>query len=220
LIAASLYLVVLPWMSRAMLPPSADIHEIVKEPGRERPWIFYALGILGLFSTIGEGAAADWGAVLLRDDWKATPFVASIPYIVFSALMVAGRLSGDRLTDRRSREWVVRTGGYTAGFGLLAGLAIGGPVGVTLGWAFLGAGVSVAIPSVFSAAAQIANHRFVGHVSPASAVAIVGTVSYAGFLGGPPTLGFLADAIGLRWAMLVPAVLALMIGVFARLVRD
>ena len=219
-VAAALYVAVLPWMTARMLPAASDQHEIVKEPGRERPWIFFALGVLGLFSTVGEGAAADWGAILLRDGWKATPFVASIPYIVFSALMVAGRMSGDRLTDRRSREWVVRTGGYTAGVGLIVGLLLGGPVGITLGWALLGAGVSVAIPSVCSAAAQIASHRFVGHVSPASAVAIVGTVSYAGFLGGPPTLGFLADAIGLRWAMLVPAVLALAMGVSARLVRD
>ena len=205
-----------------MLPASADQHttdQVAAKP-RERVWIFYALGFLGLFSTVGEGAAADWGAVLLRDEWQATPFAASVPYMAFSAMMVAGRLAGDRLTDRHSREWVVRNGGLTAGIGLLTGLLIGGPVGITLGWALLGAGLSVAIPSVFSAAAQIAGHRFAGHVTPSAAVAIVGTVSYAGFLGGPPTLGFLSDAIGLRWAMLVPAGLALGMAASARLVRD
>lgn len=220
--AAVLYLAVLPWQRASMLPPHADRHvaDIEPEGERERPWIFYALGLLGLCSTLGEGAAADWGAVLLRDTWGTTPFVASLPYIAFSALMVTGRLLGDRLTDRHSREWVVRTGGLTAGMGLVTGLAIGGPIGITLGWALLGAGVSVAIPSVFSAAAQIASHRFAGHVTPSAAVAIVGTVSYAGFLGGPPTLGFLADAVGLRWAMLVPAAMAVIMGLSARLVRD
>lgn len=221
--AAVAYVAVLPWLRSAMLPAAADRHVDEERPAvtrRQRAAIFYALGFLGLFSTIGEGAAADWGAVLLRDEWGASPFVSSVPYIAFSALMVAGRLSGDRLTDRFSREWVVRVGGLTGGLGLTAGLLIGGPVGVSLGWALLGAGLSVAIPSVFSAAAQIASHRFVGQVTPSTAVAIVGTVSYAGFLGGPPTLGFLADAVGLRWAMLVPAVLALIMGASARLVRD
>lgn len=221
-VAGTMYLAVLAWQRMALLPAAADRHDVEARPAgaRERAWVFYALGALGLCSTIGEGAAADWGAVLLRDTWHAAPFVASLPYIMFSALMVIGRMSGDRLTDRRSREWVVRAGGFTAGLGLTAGLLVGGPVGITLGWALLGAGVSVAIPSVFSAAAQIASHRFAGHVTPAAAVAIVGTVSYAGFLAGPPTLGFLGDAIGLRWAMLIPAGMALAMGAAARLVRD
>jgi fucose permease len=223
LLAAVGYLAVIPWLRSAMLPTAVDRHDpevnVAQRP-RQRAWIFYALGFLGLFSTIGEGAAADWGAVLLREEWGASPFVSSVPYIAFSALMVVGRLSGDRLTDRFSREVVVRTGGLAGGCGLAVGLLIGGPFGVSLGWALLGAGLSVAIPSVFSAAAQIASHRFAGQVTPSTAVAIVGTVSYAGFLGGPPTLGFLADVIGLRWAMLIPALLALGMGAAARLVRD
>ena len=139
-LSACMYLAVLPWMRRSLLEPAADRHVESQEPqqrDRKRPWVFYLLGLLGLCSTIGEGAAADWGAVLLRDTWRTSPFVASLPYIAFSALMVTGRMTGDRLTDRHNREWVVRTGGFTAGVGLLVGLLTGGPVGITLGWALL-----------------------------------------------------------------------------------
>lgn len=222
MIAAAIGFLTIPWQRRVLLPSHLDQHdkqETSDEP-RERPHIFYFLGLLGFFSSVCEGAAGDWGAILLTDEWKAVPFIASLPFIAFSATMVLGRFTGDRVTDRFTREWVVRWGGLVAGFGLLTGLLIGRPLGITIGWALLGLGVSVAIPSVFSAASAIASHRFVGHIAPSQAVAIVGGVSYAGFLVGAPMIGFIADAIGLRWAMMVPAFLAIAMGLSAKLVRD
>ena len=211
-----------PILNKYLLPPEIDIHteEVVAKKDRERPHIFYWLGLLGFAASVCEGAAADWGAILLRDTWQVSPFVSTIPFIAFSAAMVIGRLSGDRITDKFSREAVVRVGGYIAGVGLAAGLIIGEPIGVTLGWIFLGIGVSVIIPSLFSAAGEIARTRFVGHIAPSQAVAIVGGVSYAGFLVGAPLLGFLSDYLTLRWSLLVPAGAAILMGFFAKLVRS
>ncbi len=211
----------IPFLRSALLDKSFEPQDEPREPGehRERPHIFWWLGILGFCASVCEGAASDWGAVLLRDTWHVAPFIAGLPYVMFSATMVIGRFSGDRVTDTFSREWVVRWGGFTAGSGLIVGLLIGGAVGVTVGWTLLGLGVSIAIPSIFSAAGEIASNRFVGHVSPAQAVAIVGGVSYAGFLIGPPLIGMLADVLSLRWAMLVPAILALIMGSVARIAR-
>ena len=211
-----------PILNKYLLPPEIDIHteEVVAKEDRERPHIFYWLGLLGFAASVCEGAAADWGAILLRDTWQVSPFVSTIPFIAFSAAMVIGRLSGDRITDKFSREAVVRVGGYIAGIGLAAGLIIGKPLGVTLGWIFLGIGVSVIIPSLFSAAGEIARTRFVGHIAPSQAVAIVGGVSYAGFLVGAPLLGFLSDYLTLRWSLLVPAAAAILMGIFAKLVRS
>ena len=211
-----------PILNKYLLPPEIDIHseEVVAKEDRERPHIFYWLGLLGFAASVCEGAAADWGAILLRDTWQVSPFVSTIPFIAFSAAMVIGRLSGDRITEKFSREAVVRVGGYIAGIGLAAGLIIGKPLGVTLGWIFLGIGVSVIIPSLFSAAGEIARTRFVGHIAPSQAVAIVGGVSYAGFLVGAPLLGFLSDYLTLRWSLLVPAAAAILMGIFAKLVRS
>lgn len=211
-----------PILNKYLLPPEIDIHseEVVAKEDRERPHIFYWLGLLGFAASVCEGAAADWGAILLRDTWQVSPFVSTIPFIAFSAAMVIGRLSGDRITDKFSREAVVRVGGFIAGIGLAAGLIIGEPFGVTLGWIFLGIGVSVIIPSLFSAAGEIARTRFVGHIAPSQAVAIVGGVSYAGFLVGAPLLGFLSDYLTLRWSLLIPAAAAILMGIFAKLVRS
>jgi MFS family permease len=45
---------------------------------------------------------------------------------------------------------------------------------------------------------------------------MVSGIAYFGFLVGPPTLGFLGDVIGLRWAMMVPAFLALLMALSSR----
>ena len=134
--------------------------------------------------------------------------------------MVVFRFSGDWVTDRFDREWVIRTGGFTSGLGLFIGVLVGRPFGICFGFAMLGVGISVAIPSVFSAASHIARTRFADHISPSAATAIIGAVSYSGFLVGPPLLGYVADAITLRWAMLVPATLALILGLSARVVKS
>lgn len=212
----------MPILFKYLLPTEVDIHieEMLEKHERERPHIFYYLGLLGFAASLCEGAAADWGSILLRDTWLSSPFISTIPFIAFSATMVIGRFGGDRITDRLSREYVVRFGGFIAGAGLATGLLIGEPFGVTLGWALLGIGVSVVIPSVFSAAAEIAGKRFVGHIAPSQAVAIVGGVSYAGFLIGPPLLGLLSDYLTLRWALLIPAAAAIVMGLFADLVKS
>lgn len=211
----------MPLLFKYLLPTEIDIHteDLVAKHNRERPHIFYYLGFLGFAASLCEGAAADWGSILLRDTWFSSPFVSTIPFIAFSAAMVLGRFGGDRITDRFSRESVVKFGGLIAGSGLATGLIIGKPIGITIGWALLGVGVSVVIPSIFSAAAEIASKKFVGHIAPAQAVAIVGGVSYAGFLVGPPLLGVLSDYTSLRWALLIPAVAAIFMGLSAQLVR-
>ena len=222
LIVGAIGLATVPWFQRVLLPASADRHEPEPkhESEHERPNIFYVLGLLGFLAAVCEGSAADWGAILLRDTWGSSPFVSSLPFIFFSATMVIFRFSGDRVTDRFDREWVIRAGGLTSGIGLLVGVVIGGPLGICLGFAMLGVGISVAIPSVFSAASYIARTRFAGQISPAAATAIIGGVSYSGFLVGPPMMGFIADAVTLRWAMLVPAAFAIVLGLSARVVKS
>jgi MFS family permease len=213
----------LPFLIKYLLPAEVDIQTKIKtkeKSERERPHIFWYLGLLGFGASVCEGAAADWGSILLRDTWQTAPFISTIPFIAFSAAMVIGRLNGDRITDRFSRELVVKFGGYISGFGLTLGLIIGRPIGITLGWIFLGIGMSVVIPTIFSAAGEIANSRFVGHIAPSQAVAIAGGISYAGFMIGPPLLGLIADYTSLRWALLIPAAVAFAMGFSARLVRS
>ena len=192
------------------LAAEADRHEFVEEKkAKKRPRLLWILGLFGFCSAVAEGAAGDWGGILSRETFHASHFMSALPYIAFSATMVIGRFSGDRLAHRFTAPKILSGAGAVASIGLAIGLLIGGSFGVVFGWFFLGVGLSVVIPLLFSAAGTIAATRFKGQVAPSQAVAIVSGISYFGFIVGPPTMGFVADLIQLRWAMfLVVALVA------------
>ena len=198
------------------LPASLDQHPIEGKKKIKKPKLFLIVGLLGLCAAIGEGSAGDWGAILARDTFDATPFISTLPYICFSAAMVIGRLFGDRAASKYGPMNLIVGGGLIAGIGLGGGLLVGGMGGVIFGWLAAGIGLSTVIPMLFSQAGEIAKTRFEGQFAPSEGVAMVSGIAYFGFLVGPPTLGFLGDAIGLRWAMLVPAVLALVMALGSR----
>lgn len=200
------------------LPASLDQHPLEGKKKIRRPSLFLIVGLLGLCAAIGEGSAGDWGAILARDTFDASPFISTLPYIVFSAAMVFGRLFGDYLASKYGPMNLIIGGGLIAGVGLATGLLIGGIGGVVFGWLAAGIGLSTVIPMLFSQAGEIAKTRFDGQFAPSEGVAMVSGIAYFGFLVGPPTLGVIGDAIGLRWAMLIPAGLALLMALGSRAV--
>ena len=206
--------------SRLLLPADSDKHvysEEDKASKKKRPPLILIMGLLGLAASIGEGSAGDWGGVLARETFGASAFVSTIPFIAFSFTMVVGRFFGDQLATKFGPNRILKVGGLIGGTGLAAGLIVGGTGGVIFGWFLFGAALSAVIPLLFSAAGSMANKRFAGSISPAEAVAMISGISYFGFIVGPPLMGFLADAITLRWAMLVPAVLAIIISASSRI---
>ena len=198
------------------LSADLDKHAVEGKEKIKRPTIFIIVGLLGTCAAIGEGSAGDWGAILARDTFNATPFISTLPYICFSAAMVIGRLFGDRLATKYGPMNLIIGGGTIAGVGLGGGLLVGGIGGVVFGWFAAGIGLSIVVPMLFTQAGEIAKTRFEGQFAPSEGVAIVSGIAYFGFLVGPPILGFLGDAIGLRWALLVPAILALLMAFGAK----
>jgi MFS family permease len=198
------------------LPASADQHIFEKNEKRKTPSRFLILGLLGLCGALGEGAASDWGGVLSRDTYNASVFMSALPYVFFSSTMVIGRLSGDFLAHKFGVVKLLTWSGLIAGTGLSLGLLAGNIYGAIIGWFLLGIGLSTVIPMMISATGNLANNKYAGQVSAAEGVALVTGVAYFGFVIGPPIIGFLSDIITLRWAMLLPAVLAIIFGVSAK----
>ena len=189
---------------RSYLPTTIDIHPIKKENRANRsPKIFWILGIFGMCAAMGEGAAGDWGGVLARDTFGASPFISTIPYIAYSITMVIGRLSCDQLANKFGAEQVIRAGGLISGFGLLIGLIVGHIAGLIFGWFCIGLGLSIVMPLIFSAAGNLAHDKFNGEIAPSVAVARVSGTAYFGFMVGPPVIGYLSELLTLRWAMLL-----------------
>ena len=198
---ALLYLLVLFFIRSLILPASVDQHPVTKNKGERSPVIFWIFGVFGLFAALSEGAAGDWGGVLARDAFAATPFVSTLPYIVYTLAMVIGRLSGDYLAHKFGASKVIAAGGILSSVSLTLGLIVGGIPALMISWFLLGIGLSVVIPLMFSAAGTLANTKYQGIISPPQAIARVSGVSYFGFVIGPPVIGFLADLFELRWAL-------------------
>ena len=205
--------------SRLLLPGDADRHIYTEEQKekKKRPPLILIMGLLGMAASVGEGSSGDWGGVLARETFGASHFVSTIPFIAFSFTMVVGRFFGDQLATKFGPNRILKVGGFIGGIGLATGLLVGGTGGVIFGWFLYGAALSAVIPLLFSAAGSMANKRFAGSISPAEAVAMISGISYFGFIVGPPLMGFVADLITLRWAMLIPAALAIVISASSRI---
>lgn len=207
-------------VKKLWLPGAVDIHEVEAGTKMHRPAIIWLFGIFGLCSTVGEGAVGDWGGVLTRESYGASPFASAIPYIAFSATMIIGRFSGDFLATKFGAARVLASGGLIASIGMTTGLLMNSTAGAIFGWFWMGTGLSVAIPLLFSAVGSMANTRFAGQMAPAQAVAMVSGISYFGFIVGPPFIGFISDATTLRTALFIPAALALAIVASAKFAKS
>ncbi|WP_433518547.1 MFS transporter [Nonomuraea sp. CA-143628] len=180
-------------------------------PGLPKGILF--LGVLAFCCLVGEGAAADWSSVYLREDLAASAGFAAAGYAAFSIMMTAGRLAGDRLAARFGPVALVRGCGLLAAAGLGLALTIGHPVAAVAGFGCFGAGLSCIVPQVFSAA---------GHRDPAfagRALARVASIGYLGFLSGPVLIGGIAELSGLPRALAVPALLAAFVALAATALR-
>ncbi len=197
-------------MKNYWLPAAADIHEVdegYESKKSKKPIFFILLGLIGMAEQIGEGASGDWGGVLARNTFHASPFVSTLPFICFSATMIIGRFAGDKIAARIGNARILFWGGMIAGTGMATGLFAGSITGVIFAWTAVGLGISVTIPILFSAVGSLATQKYPGVIAPSEAVATVSGIAYFGFLIGPPMLGFAADQFTLRWAMMIPAAL-------------
>ena len=77
------------------------------------------LGALCFIAFLAEGAVLDWSAVFLRELRQVDISIAGVGYAVFSVTMIAGRLTGDRLTHRLGAARILRLGGLLCSAGFL-----------------------------------------------------------------------------------------------------
>ena len=173
----------------------------------------FTLGLVAFCSSIGEGAMADWTAVYLRDALHTGLGVAALGYAAFSVAMLIGRFTGDRITAVFGAERVVRAGGLVVAIGLGAGLAVNTLWSVMLGVICVGLGLSVVVPVVFRAGGRMPG------VPRGAALATLATLSYTGFLVGPPVIGLVSEYATLRGGLAVVSLLALLLSVLAPSVR-
>lgn len=171
------------------------------------------IGLVCLGAALAEGAANDWLALLLVDLRGAPESFGALAYLAFNLTMATGRLLGAPAIDRWGRDKVARVGGGLSAVGILLVIGVPALPVALVGGLLWGLGVSTIFPAAMSAAGEVPGR---GN----RAIAVVSTIAYGAFLFGAPTIGLLADHLGLDRALLVVvAFLGLMV-VLAPALRD
>lgn len=153
------------------------------------------VGLMVLAFAFTEGVANDWTAVAFVDGMGTSQAVGALGFAVFVTAMTTGRLMGGMAIDRWGRVVVLRASVVLAAAGVIL-VSTGPDVALMmLGSLLWGFGAAIGFPTGMSAAAD---EKAAGiHVS------VVSAIGYAAFLAGPPLVGFLGDAVGIRESLLV-----------------
>ncbi|SCL44689.1 Fucose permease [Micromonospora citrea] len=158
------------------------------------------LGALAALAMYAEGAGADWSGVYVHDVTDVAAGPAAVGYVGFAAAMVAGRLVGDAVVRVVGPATTARVAAIVSVVGsVVVVAAVAAPMAVA-GFVLLGAGLSVLVPLILSAAGRHAGARDSG-----SAIATVSAMGYAGWLVAPVLVGQVAELASLRVAFLTVA---------------
>jgi fucose permease len=191
---------------RNLLPAGADAQESAGPAFALPDRALAALGVVAFCALVSEGAMADWSAVYLQDVIDSGPGLAAAGYAVFSLAMAVGRLTGDRFIELLGAVTMLRLGGALAASGLALALLVDSTALALVGFALVGAGLATLFPITLSAAANAPG------MAPGAGIAAMSSTGYFGFLIGPPLIGFVAELVGLRGALVF--VVALGVAIF------
>ena len=207
-ISSMILAIILGVCSFSMLPSKQE------EKGEKTPLLVrpsgkaLSLGLLCLLGMVAEGTAVDWSAIYSSSVLGSTSSQAALTFTIFTMTMMIGRLTGDWVIQKVGRTQLVRCTAIFGTVGFSFGLVWGTTLSAWIGFACLGFGLANIVPIMFGAASRIEG------VSAGTGIAGVATLGYCGFLLGPPTIGFLAELMGLKGALGLIVLFCLILGVF------
>ncbi|AZC81973.1 MFS transporter [Pseudomonas chlororaphis] len=160
-------------------------------------------GLIVFCSMACEGIMYDWSVVYFQDVVSPDRKFVGVGFMVFMGAMTAGRLLLNRFVDRFGIKRTLQWSGMLTSIGMLVTIMHPSLVSSIIGFCLVGLGICTVIPLVAGAAAKSSS------MAPSSAIASVLTIGFLGTLVGPPLIGFLSEAVGLRYAFIVCLVLAI-----------
>lgn len=163
------------------------------------------LGAIGFLAAMAEGSIVDWSGVFLKDHFGVPDAMTPWALSAFNILMLAARLTGDRVKARFGARKPLVAGALLAALGLLSSVLAPDAHSALPGFALAGCGLAFVFPFVFSAA---------GREGP-KALAGIATMTYTGSLMGPPIMGGFAQGLGIQASIALIALLSVGIALTA-----
>lgn len=182
-------------------PKPSGKQKIFSKPDTVLIW----LGVMSFCCMLSEGVMFDWSGVYFSDVINAKGALAVLGYASFMGMMATGRFLGDRVIRKLGRKKVLIISGCFVSAGLFTAVFLPYIVPATLAFMLVGLGVSTIIPSIYSIAGRRPN------IDPSIALQTVSSVSFLGFMLGPPVIGHVAHLTSLRISFAV-------IGIFGFLI--
>lgn len=179
-------------------------------------------GHLGLIPIIGggivliafltENAAENWSALHIEKTLGGSPEEGAMGPAALALTMGFARLAGQGIVTRVNPFRLLMGGALLSACGALGAAMATSPMMAYAGFIVMGIGSSVIAPTAFSMVGRLAEPE-----ARARAVARATLLGYFGYFFGPPSLGFIAGAFGLRFAFVFAAVMLLMVLILAPL---
>ncbi|MDQ7959141.1 MFS transporter [Flavobacterium lindanitolerans] len=197
------------YLIRAKEKKSSEKKKFFAKPDGVLLW----LGIIGFCCMASEGVMFDWSGVYFKEIVKAPGPLVILGYTSFMIMMASGRFLGDRLIHKYGRKKVLQISGLLISIGLFTSVFLPYLIPSTLAFMLVGLGVSTIVPTVYSIAGKNAT------VAPGEALTIVSSVSFLGFLMGPPVIGFIAEAAGLQFSFAFIGIFGVLIAFMASRIK-
>ena len=171
------------------------------------------LAAIGFLSSINEGGSVQWSA-LYTVSLGGGIALGSVSLVCYSLSIAVVRLVGDRIIEAVGRRRFLQLSATVSAVGLGIALWVGTVPAALIGFACVGIGSGCIVPVVMALAGNQPS------VPSAKAVALISLGQWPAFLLGPPLIGGLAELFGLRGALGVIVLGALLILVLAMFVRE
>ena len=168
------------------------------------------LGALCFLSLMIEGSVLDWAAILVREKFVVDAGIAALAFGFYQGGMALVRFGGDRLRLRFGAVNLVIVSAVLAAVGTTLALLSPLPWLAFAGFFAGGLGIGNVAPVLFAGGGRLEPD------APGRGIAAVTTMGYAGFLAGPPLIGFAAQFSTLTTGLFLTVIAALIIAVFAK----
>lgn len=165
----------------------------VKKKNKPETFLFL-LGIVAFCGMAAEGAMSDWSGLFLIDVVGTQKNLAPIGLAAYMVTMASGRFLIDKATQKWGRKRVLQTGGILISVGLFTAVALPHFITTIIAFMIIGFGTAGIVPTIYSIAGQKTK------IPTSIALTIVSSVSFLGFLMGPPLIGYIASATNLRYS--------------------
>lgn len=151
-------------------------------------------GIIGFFAWATEGTMADWNGIYLQEIVGVSDKITPLGLTAYMVAMTIGRFLMDRATSRWGRRMILCFSGAAIFTGMAIAVLIPTLVATIIGYMIVGFGACGVIPALYSATGELTK------MHTGRAITILSTISFAGFLIGPPMIGYISEITNLRYS--------------------